>query len=285
MKNNTHREFVSLSKWPFLALSPRSRPIDFVGKEGPGPFRLQVTPIVADQGLATIADGDVLVFAAARYIQRKDQFEDIGESLSFSPPELLDFIGRAIGGRQRALLRQSLSRLRNTQVRLFTHDDAYPEPFRLLEAFDAPSNGRKWSMQLPDFFAHETVKQRILSLPQSSLSLRGLRRRLYAWGLAHSKPKGEFAISLHQAYSKAASEDRFAKFHATIRRFCQEQPIPGFHVALEGPLGKEVLKLTVAHLRSSAQEVPSLTISSYEVDPSTAEPVTLDLRPLVLGDD
>jgi hypothetical protein len=215
-------------------------------------------------------DGDILIFAASEIARKWPLLTEAETEIHFSPSEMLTFLGRSVGGRQRKLLRASLQRLKNTLIE--TNIQGAMDRFSLIEHFDTPLKGR-WSVRLPSFFKQELHKQRIATIPQTALKLRGLHRRLYFWARVHAPPRFKpLEISLHRAYEKAGTTDRFAKFHAAIKEIVAGPPLDGIYFGLKGEKGKEFLDLSMQRLSNSL-------ILPTPVD-SEHHPSTLDLRGL-----
>ena len=176
------RASATMLRYPFLALGPRREPIHFQGHQGKRPIYLTVSAIEPGLGLATLADGDLLIYALTQLTHRLNRGEALNAPLSVRPGTILRGLGRPSGGRQHALLAAAAARLANTQVS--TNLGGAGQLFNLLDAtvhpaVDGPDS--PWSLKLPAFLIDEVANRRILRFDPAALALRGLERRLYEW--------------------------------------------------------------------------------------------------------
>ena len=112
------RNWFSLSK-------ERTNPIVHKAKHGDDEMWVEITP-AAGQGLATVWDEDVLIYAVAKKVheinqaQRSASQKPIGSDVIFTGPEFYSYTNRSkgsIGGRQYKQLWDSIERLKGTLVR------------------------------------------------------------------------------------------------------------------------------------------------------------------------
>src|SRR3546814_19732418 len=90
------RDAQDLMSWPFfsLAKSRRSAPIDFAM----GATWISVEA-VAEHGMATIWDADILIWAASQLVEARDAGRPTSRNIAARPHEILTFIGRGKIGR------------------------------------------------------------------------------------------------------------------------------------------------------------------------------------------
>src|SRR3546814_19042997 len=88
------RDAQDLMSWPFfsLAKSRRSAPIDFAM----GATWISVEA-VAEHGMATIRDADILIWAASQLVEARDEGRPTSRDLAARPPELPTLNGRRPG--------------------------------------------------------------------------------------------------------------------------------------------------------------------------------------------
>src|SRR3546814_11396461 len=88
------RDAQDLMSWPFfsLAKSRRSAPIDFAM----GATWISVEA-VAEHGMATIWDADILIWAASQLVEARDAGRPTSRHIAARPHEILTFIGRGTG--------------------------------------------------------------------------------------------------------------------------------------------------------------------------------------------
>lgn len=240
------RASTTLLRFPVLALGPRHEPIHFRGFDGRTPIFVTVGAEEPGRGLATLADGDVLIYVATRLTHRLNRGEPLDAPLLVRPGAILRALGRPRGGRQHALLGDALMRLAGTTVS--TNIGGTGRLFNLLDAALPPaSDGPQGAWTLASaFLSAEVAAHRILRFDPAALALRGLERRLYEWarvragGPVHSS----WTITLERARDRAASQDAHRRFRHAVKRIVGLDRLPGFTLALEGPDLRPTLVIT-----------------------------------------
>ena len=98
------RDAQDLMAYPFfsLAKSKRLAPIDF--KAGAVKIRVEA---VAEHGMATIWDADVLIWAASQIVEARDLGLRPSRLMATTPYEILNFIGRGVRDRKSTRLNSS----------------------------------------------------------------------------------------------------------------------------------------------------------------------------------
>ena len=94
-----------------LAKSKRTVPIDF--RAGEITVRVEA---VAEHGMVTIWDADVLIWAASRIVEARDSGLETSRLMAATPYETLTFVGRGTSARDYARLKAALDRLQSTSI-------------------------------------------------------------------------------------------------------------------------------------------------------------------------
>ncbi|WP_171523521.1 replication initiator protein A, partial [Acinetobacter baumannii] len=71
---------------------------------------------VAEHGMATIWDADVLIWAASQIVEARDVGLQPSRLMATTPYEILNFIGRGVSLRDYDRLKAALDRLQSTTV-------------------------------------------------------------------------------------------------------------------------------------------------------------------------
>src|SRR3546814_2019172 len=71
---------------------------------------------VAEHGMATIWDADILIWAASQLVEARDAGRPTSRHIAARPHEILTFIGRGTGKDHYERLRAALDRLQSTTV-------------------------------------------------------------------------------------------------------------------------------------------------------------------------
>lgn len=258
------RASTTLLRFPVLALGPRQEPIHFRGFDGRNPVYLSVSADEPGRGLATLADGDVLIFVATLLTDRLNAGEPLDAPLLVRPGAILRALGRPRGGRQHALITEALARLAGTTVS--TNIGGTGRLFTLLDTAVPPTAERPhaaWTLA-SSFLAAEVAARRIVRIDPAALALHGLERRLYEWarvragGPAHSS----WTITLERARDRAASQDAPRRFRHAVKRIVRLDRLPGFTLALQGPDLRPSLVIT----RRTDPVEPSISTSQAAPD-------------------
>src|ERR1044071_1996070 len=107
------RDAQDLMAYPFFSLAKTHRitPIDF--KMNDIAIRVEA---VAEHGMATIWDADVLIWAASQIVEARDAGLRTSRFMAARPRELLTFAGRGTSARDYHRLKAALDRLQSTTI-------------------------------------------------------------------------------------------------------------------------------------------------------------------------
>jgi len=263
-----------LMGYPFFSLSESRRLV---------PIRYQSLGIAiavegtSEQGIATIWDADILIWAAAQVLRARDERIGTSRLLLARPAEILQFIGRGHSVEDHDRLRSALDRLQSTTIstsfRQF--EGRRWHRFSWISEWKEHTSSKGWptriSLALPDWL--------YLGLLDGSLSLGfdpvyfalkgGLARWLYR--LLRFREAGAGQFELHHLYGRSGMLLWSADFARHLRRMAAEQLIPGFQLnVIRGPAGQEILtfarrgpdaasKSPVAPLTSTNGQNPGVT--------------------------
>src|SRR5713226_5834560 len=102
-----------LMAYPFFSLAKSKRvvPIDF--RAGKISIRVEA---VAEHGMATIWDADVLIWAASQIVEARDAGLRTSRLMAARPREILTFTGRGTSARDYHRLKAALDRLQSTTI-------------------------------------------------------------------------------------------------------------------------------------------------------------------------
>src|SRR6478672_8504797 len=107
------RDAQDLMAYPFFSLAKTKRivPIDF--RAGAIAIRVEA---VAEHGMATIWDADVLIWAASQIVEARDAGLKTSRLMAATPYEILTFVGRGTSARDYDRPKAALDRLQSTTV-------------------------------------------------------------------------------------------------------------------------------------------------------------------------
>ena len=106
------KDFIQEMEHPFYSLS--KKPVTAIREYRHGERWIKVTPSV--QGLATIYDKDLLIYAISQLMVKLNQGKDISPRVRINCHEFLIFTNRGTGGKDYKALVEALERLRGTTI-------------------------------------------------------------------------------------------------------------------------------------------------------------------------
>lgn len=241
------RDAQDLMAYPFfsLAKSHRAAPIDF--KAGAITIRVEA---VAEHGMATIWDADVLIWAASQIVEARDRGAKPSRLMAATPYEILLFIGRGTSIRDYHRLKAALDRLQSTTVATSIRQPTAKRMHRFSWINEwketADAHGRPLGLELivPDWFFSAVMDDAlVLTIDRAYFSLTGgLERWLYRLVRKHGgRQTGGWSFDLKHLHAKSGVLSRCTNFACELRALVARQPLPGYRLTLERVGGIERL--------------------------------------------
>lgn len=229
-----------------LAKSKRIKPIDYRSPDGKAWVHVSANP---DYGMATIWDGDILIYRASTLADMARRgLNDIPRKLHLMPYDLLRAIHRPTTGRAYELLGQSLDRLVSTTIKTNIRAENRREAtFSWLDGWtqlvdEKTERSRGMTIELSNWFYEGVLMQGgVLSIDRAYFDLTGGRERwLYRVARKHAGGAGEggFAISMPTLFEKSGAEGQYRRFKFEILKIAERDPLPGYALVVEQGDGK-----------------------------------------------
>jgi plasmid replication initiation protein len=233
------RDQRDLMAHPFFSLSKSRRvaPIHYKA----GDVELQVYA-VAEHGMATIWDADVLIWAASQILAAQDRGLPTSRFFRFTPYQLLNGIGRTTGARSYFLIKSALTRLQSTVICTSIRQGEHwrRQQFSWINEWEelATRSGRVEGMEfvLPEWIYQGVVDRRlVLAIDPDYFELTGsIERWLYRIARKHAgRQLGGWRFELRHLHAKSGSLARFSDFAIDIRAIARRQPLPGYSLAVD----------------------------------------------------
>jgi len=248
------RDAQDLMAYPFfsLAKSKRVAPIDF--KAGDISIRVEA---VAEHGMATIWDADVLIWAASQLVEARDHGIASSRRMAATPYEILTFVGRGTSVRDYERLKAALDRLQSTTVATSIRQPSERRRHRFSWVNEwkerVDDRGRPLGLELivPDWFYAAVMDDAlILTIDPAYFDLLGgLERWLYRLVRKHGgRQSGGWSFDLSHLHAKSGSLSPLKHFAYDIRAIVHAQALPGYRLALDHAGGRERLAfVTTVH--------------------------------------
>lgn len=244
------RDAQDLMAWPFFSLAKTRRVV-------PIEFRMGATWIsveaVAEHGMATIWDADVLIWAASQLIEARDAGRPTSRLMVTTPHEILAFTQRGTGKASYERLKAALDRLQSTTVATSIRQEHQRRRHRFSWINEwrelADGNGRALGIELilPDwFYAGVLDRALVLTIDRAYFELTGgLERWLYRIVRKHGgRQQGGWSFDVPHLHLKSGVLSPLRRFAFELRTIVARQALPGYVLSLEHALGRERLSFT-----------------------------------------
>ncbi len=246
------RDQRDLMERPFFSLAKARRTAPILYQAGD--IRVEVYA-VAEHGMATIWDADVLIWAASQIVEAENLGLKTSRFLRFTPYQLLTSIGRQTGARDYKLLKGALARLQSTVIRTTIRNGEHwrRHQFSWINEWEecATRDGRVEGMEfvLPDWFYRGVIdRSLILAIDPAYFRLTGgIERWLYRVARKHAgRQPGGWLFELAHLHEKSGSLARPRDFALDLRRIVSRQSLPGYRLHIErGDRGERMRILPV----------------------------------------
>lgn len=248
------RDQRDLMERPFFSLAKARRTAPILYQAGD--IRVEVFA-VAEHGMATIWDADVLIWAASQIVEAENLGLRTSRFLRFTPYQLLTAVGRQTGAREYKLLKGALTRLQSTAIRTTIRNGEHwrRHQFSWINEWEecTTRGGRVEGMEfvLPDWFYRGVVdRSLVLAIDPAYFRLAGgIERWLYRVARKHAgrQPKG-WIFEVAHLHEKSGSLVRVSDFALQIRRIAAHQPLPGYRLRIERDGRRELLRILPGRL-------------------------------------
>ncbi len=274
--------------YPFFSLAKTHRitPIDY--RMGDIAIRVEA---VAEHGMATIWDADILIWAASQIVQARDSGLHTSRLMAATPYEILTFIGRGDSARDYHRLKAALDRLQSTTVATTLRQTSERRAHRFswinewTERADVHGRADGIDLIVPDWFYKAVLDDAlVLTIDREYFELTGgLERWLYRVVRKHAgRQRAGWRFNFHHLYDKSASLSPFKRFAFELRDIARRQPLPGYRLDVEHDRGgHEVLAFAPVRLSTGAcgQAVESLVPSGTATPVPSGTDVPCDQEP------
>lgn len=225
---------------PFFSLAkkPRRKPIQYEV----GETIVKVFP-VAEFGIATIWDADILIWVATQIREMLDRGGEANPCVRFHPHSLLKGIRRGTGGDQYRKLQDALRRLAatyiETNIRIPKGSRKKTTGFHFIENWDSheDEDGRPTGMSvtLPGWLYEGIVEDKlVLTIHHDYFLLTGgIERWLYRVARKHAgMQESGWSFTMRQLYEKSGSASRFSDFALDVRKVVEIDGLPDYALEL-----------------------------------------------------
>ena len=203
-------------------------------------------------GMATIWDKDVLIYAISQLVEALNRGEPISRTVQLKAYDLLVATNRHTGGKNYDRLAEAFRRLKGTVIEtdITTNGVRQRKGFGLIDSWEIvekiPSSGRMVAikMTLSEWLYNAIMAKEVLTLNRDYFRLDGgLERRLYELARKHCGQQTRWAVGLELLHKKCGSTDLLKRFRAAVKRVVLADSLPDYRLKYE-PEGDQVIFYT-----------------------------------------
>ncbi|EHH3086447.1 replication initiator protein A [Salmonella enterica] len=194
-------------------------------------------------GLATVFDKDIWIYAISKLQQAIFEEKPISRTIAFTPYDFFVTTNRDKGGRSYDELRKSLERLAGTRVQtniVYSPEKQETENFglidkwRILEEKKGKLDIGMVEVTLPDWLYQGVTQTKILKISPDYFRIRkAIDRRLYEIARKHCGYQKEFTISLELLHMKAGSSALLKMFRHNVKQLAKMNDLPDYAVTYD----------------------------------------------------
>jgi plasmid replication initiation protein len=236
---------------PMVSLAKGKRTTPIRWKSADGERWVEVTAN-ATYGMATIWDYDVNIWAISQINEALEKKAKTSPTLRLRPHDMLEAIGRDVGGKGYKELEAALDRLKGTTVKTNMRVEGRRKvaTFGLLESWEHETDeatGRSIGMQitLPLWLYDGVVKhgKRLAVSPQYFDLSSGIARFLYTQARRHGGKQGAgFRLSMARLHERSGSIQPVREFARAVRKVVKSG-IPDYQLSLGKSAGGEFVHM------------------------------------------
>lgn len=241
---------------PFYSLS--KKPVTTIREYRNGDHWLRITPSV--QGLATIYDKDILIYAISQLMAKLNLSQEISRRVRINTHEFLVFTNRGTGGKDYRAFVEALERLRGTTITTnIRTGNQEPNPTRELGTgatdeeqisvfglIDQGTVRRKQGLDgrlqwvelvLSDWVFNAIKAKQVLTMSRDYFRLsKPYERRIYEIARKHCGRSKEWKIGLELLKKKMGATSPLKKFRFFINELAENDHLPDYVVELQGDI-------------------------------------------------
>lgn len=224
-------------------------------------------------GLTTVHDRDVLIYCISQCMAALNEGRKVQRRMRFKAHDLLVATNRQTSGRGYELLRDSLRRLKGTEIETNLRQGAneHLSGFGLINGYEIVRETRDGRMldveiTLSDWVFDAIENNHILTLSRQYFHLRKpLERRLYELARKHCGAQPEWKIGLELLRDKCGSGSSLKEFRRLVGKIIEDDEqhahMPDYSFAFDNDI------VVVRPKRMSSQT--ALPLASLRLDPDT----------------
>jgi plasmid replication initiation protein len=202
----------------------------------------KVTIKPGPDGIATIWDRDILIYAVSQLVEAVNQRRPVSSTIRLTAYDLLVTTNRHTGGGDYDQLQKAFDRLAGTRIStdIRTNGVRQREGFGLIDAWKIiekhPANGRMVAVELrlSDWLFNAVLGREVLTLSRDYFRISsGLERRLYELARKHCGHQTKWRISLELLHKKSGTTGNMREFRRKLKGIAEADALPEYRLRYE----------------------------------------------------
>lgn len=216
---------------------------------------IHITVKPGADGMATIWDKDVLIYAISQLVEALNQGRPINRTVRLTAYDVLVVTNRGTGGRAYDLLAAAFERLKGTviQTDIRTNGLRQREGFNIIDHWKIiernPANSRMVAIEitLSDWLYNAAIGREVLTLNRDYFRLDGgLERRLYELARKHCGHQPRWAVALDLLHQKSGSQASLKKFRELLKRAAASDALPDYGIRYDADTDQAIFQNKMA---------------------------------------
>ena len=191
-------------------------------------------------GLPTLHDKDILIYAASHLRAAITRGEAPSRMVRFTAHDFFTSIGRDTGGDSYERFRESLRRLKGTQIEtnIKTGRVRIEKGFGLIDSWEAVKEDRTSrviavEIKLSEWLYNAILSNELLTISPDYFNLRKpMEKRIYEIARKHCGDQELFKIGLEKLQLKIGTQAPLRKLRAQVREIVTDNQLPDYEIAL-----------------------------------------------------
>jgi plasmid replication initiation protein len=218
---------------------------------------VHVTVKPGADGMATIWDKDVLIYAISQLVEALNQGRPISRTIRLTAYDLLVVTNRGTGARAYKLLAAAFGRLKGTIIETDLHTNGLrqQEGFNIIDHWKiirhTSANSRMVAIELTlsEWLYRAVLAREVLTLSRDYFRLDGgLERRLYELARKHCGNQTRWAIGMELLHKKSGSTASLKMFRHHVKDIAKSNVLPDYTLLYQADTDQvtfEPLKVSV----------------------------------------
>jgi plasmid replication initiation protein len=200
---------------------------------------VHVTVKPGADGMPTIWDKDVLIYAISHLVEALNRGEPVSRTIQIKAYDLLVITNRHTGGKNYDRLADAFRRLKGAVIEtdIATNGTRQRKGFGLIDSWEivekSPTSGRMAAIRLTlsEWLYNAAAAKEVLTLNRQYFGLDGgLERRLYELARKHCGRQAQWAVGMELLHKKSGSTDLLKRFRAAIKRIALADTLPDYRL-------------------------------------------------------